>query len=288
MVIIMKKNLFFIFFVLAVVLFPISVQAENKIYFETDSINIAPGKTKKVNIIVDSDEDFTKVNFNLITTSNNISFYSVEFNEDFVRNSSSTTGSNYELETKTPKKSGTVIGSVTLIARESSQLGEEGYIRLIRTALTTSKLIELQNSQLKVSVSNEKSSNNYLSSLSSNIATINFDKDVTQYTVDVDSNLKTFDLVATPEDTASNVTISDQNLNKKKNVITITVMSEDGTERVYKVNVNKKEEKEIIEKTSKIDTNAKKNGNVKSGWYDILVILITILVLDVIYIKKRK
>ena len=74
----MKKKLILLFILMAVIFIPVSVKAENKIYFETDEVNIELNSTKKINILVDSDEDFTKVNFNLITTSYNVGFYSVE------------------------------------------------------------------------------------------------------------------------------------------------------------------------------------------------------------------
>ena len=45
-------------------------------------------------------------------------------------------------------------------------------------------------------------------------------KDVLEYAVEVDSSAEIFDLSATAEDSSSVVTISDQNLKKKTNIIT--------------------------------------------------------------------
>ena len=247
----MKKKLILLFILMAVIFVPVSVKAENKIYFETDEVNIGLNSTKKINILVDSDEDFTKVNFNLITTSYNVGFYSVEFNEAFVRNASSATGSNYELESKTPQKSGTIIGSVTLIAKDSAYLNEQGYIRLTKASITTNGLIDLPSTQLKFMVSNKKSSNNYLSSLSSDIVNIDFDKEVLDYSVVVKSNVNKLDLVGVPEDSKATVTILDQSLKSNKTKIKVMVKAEDGNERIYTVTVNKKNEKKVTATTTK-------------------------------------
>lgn len=284
----MKKNFILKLLVLIVMFFPIFVNAENKIYFEVDEASIAQGATKKINIKVDSDEVFKKVNFNLITTSTYIGFYSVDFSDEFVRNSSSTTGSNYELEAKEAMPSGTVIGSVTLVAKEAAPIGTEGYIRLTKASITTSSLIDLTSSQVKMTVSNEKSKNNNLSSLSSNIVNIDFNKEILEYTVSVDSTVDVFDLTATAEDNAATVKISDQNLKKTSNIIKVTVTPEEGEEKVYKVTVNKKENKKTTKKTSSDEEEKTNNSNVKSSWFVVLIVLILVLIFDVLYIKKKR
>ena len=283
----MKKKLILLFILMAVIFIPVSVKAENKIYFETDEVNIELNSTKKINILVDSDEDFTKVNFNLITTSYNVGFYSVEFNEAFVRNASSAAGSNYELESKTPQKSGTIIGSVTLIAKDSAYLNEQGYIRLTKASITTNGLIDLPSTQLKFMVSNKKSSNNYLSSLSSDIVNINFDKEVLDYSVVVKSNVNKLDLVGVPEDSKATVTILDQSLKSNKTKIKVMVKAEDGNERIYTVTVNKKNEKKVTATTTKKSMDSFEKSS-KLKWGIIFFALIIIVIIDVLYIKKKR
>lgn len=280
----MKKILLTIL-VLLMVFIPLSVKAESKIYFETDTSNISPGKTKKINILVDSDEDFTKVNFDLITTSSYIGFYSVNFEDSFKRSQSSS--SDYELEAKTPQKSGTVIGTVTLVAKEDAPIGVEGYIRITKASIMTDSLISLSNAQVKMSVTNQKSTNNNLSSLTSTIVDLEFDKDVLEYTVTVDDGVDSLDLIATPEDSSATVTISDQSLKKSNNVIEVVVEAEDGSKKTYKVNVKKEEAKQTIV-DSDADEVSTSNKGVKNGWGLITVILLVILVLDILYIKKKK
>lgn len=291
MVINMRKSLLFKIMILIMLIFPICVKAENKIRFDVDSANIAPGGTKKFDIIVDSDEDFTKVNFNLITTSSYVGFYSVEYNDSFVRNTTTTPGSNYELESKTPQKSGTVVASVTLVSKEGAPIGSEGYIRLTKASITQNQLVNLENAQLKITISNKLSDNNYLSSLESSLANLEFNKDKLEYNVTVDSSVKELDLKATAEDASASVTVSNQSLNKTKNTITVTVKSEDGKQRVYKVNVTKKKTdkttKSKVVKTTTSNDDKENNHGIKNGWYGVLIILIIFLVVDVLYIKKK-
>lgn len=287
----MKKKISLIIIIVLTLFIPTFVKAENKIYFDIEEAKIAPGAKKEVKIKVDSDSEFTKVNFNLITTSTYIGFYSVDFSDDFVRNSTSTTGSNYELEAKKPMKSGTVIGTITLLAKDASPIGAEGYIRLTKASITSGGSINLPSGQVKMVVSKEKSTNNNLSSLSSSLASIEFNKDVLEYAVEVDSSAEVFDLSATAEDSSSVVTISDQNLKKRKNVIMVTVKPEEGEEKVYKITVNKKEEekKKSEVKTKQNSSNVEtKKENVKSGFIGTLLLLITVLVLDLLYMKKKK
>ena len=286
----MKKMLLVLLVVIGGII-PLSVNAENKIRFEEENSIIAPGGKKKVNIIVDSDKDFSNVSFNLITTSPNIGFYSVDISDMFTRNNTGAIG--YDITSKKPMKSGTVVGSVTLVAKDNTPVGTSGNIRITKGTIDK---IDTSITQVKMVVSNEKSSNNSLSSITSNNVNIDFNKDVLEYTVEVPKNVKEFDLEVTPEDSSATVTISSKKLIKKKNVITIDVKAQNGDVKTYKLNVNKKEEtKEVVKdndkEISKKVTTTKKaefnDKNVKTGWYFILVPLVLILFLDILFIKKK-
>lgn len=284
----MKKSFILKLLIIAIMFLPIYVNAETKLYFEVDEAKIAPGDTKKINIKVDCDSKFTKVNFDLITTSIHIGFYSVDFSEEFVRNPVSTTGSNYELEAKTPMESGTIIGSVTLKAKQNSPMGTEGYIRLFKSSVTSDSVITVPTAQVKMIVSNEKSKNNNLGNLTTKLANLEFNKDILEYTVSVSHDTDVFDLVATPEDVTATVEISDQNLTKPSNIIKVSVKAEDGTEKIYKVTVNKEPKKTTTIKSFSNEKKQNKDDNSKVRWYVILGVLIIVLVFDVLYIKKKK
>lgn len=127
----MKKKLIIIIITLLLVFFPSYVKADNSIKFNKESINIAPGETKKIDIIVSSDDDFTNVNFNVITTSVYVNFDSVVVSDAFTRMG----GKAYKLVSETPQKSGTSVATVTIKASDSAPLGTEGLIRITNASL---------------------------------------------------------------------------------------------------------------------------------------------------------
>ena len=284
-----NKILLLLSLVFALFMFPVIVNAENRIYFDVDEINMAPGKTKRVDIIVDSDTDFTKINMSMITTSEFVNFQSVNFNEVFARK---TSGSAYELTSQIPQKSGTVIGSITIKASDNAPLGSNGYIRISKAQLISSKNINLSNAQIKVNISNEKSSNNNLSSISSELINLDFFKEKQKYNVDVENTVKELDLVATPEDQSATVKISDQTLKVGKNVINITVKAENNEQKIYEITVNRKSlanAKKENKKTSSVNKSEKSSSKEgKAKWFVILFSLIGILVADLLYMRKEK
>ena len=133
----------------------------------------------------------------------------------------------------------------------------------------------------------EKSSNNYLSSLSSDIVNIDFDKEVLDYSVVVKSNVNKLDLVGVPEDSKATVTILDQSLKSNKTKIKVMVKAEDGNERIYTVTVNKKNEKKVTATTTKKSMDSFEKSS-KLKWGMIFFALIIIVIIDVLYIKKKR
>ena len=282
----MKRRLL-IGLILLISFMPIFVNAETKIYFSSEEINIAPGKTKTVDVIVDSDEDFTSASFNVITTSSYVNFYSVDISDEFKR----VDGKGYILTSEEPKKSGTKIASVTLKASDSASIGTTGLIRLINSTVTTSSKMELAINQVKVTVSNEKSSNNNLASMSSSIAEISFSKDTLEYNVTVPNDTSEFDLTVTAEDALATVNISNQQLKTNKTNITVTVTAEDGSTKEYKVIVNKEKKKTTTkakENNSNKTEETKNSDSYKPKWIVVLIGLLVMFVLDMLYMKKKK
>ena len=282
----MKRRLL-IGLILLIGFMPIFVNAETKIYFSSEEINIAPGKTKTVDVIVDSDEDFTSASFNVITTSSYVNFYSVDISDEFKR----VDGKGYILTSDEPKKSGTKIASVTLKASDSASIGTTGLVRLINSTVTTSSKMELAINQVKVTVSNEKSSNNNLASMSSSIAEISFSKDTLEYNVTVPNDTSEFDLTVTAEDALATVNISNQQLKTNKTNITVTVTAEDGSTKEYKVIVNKEKKKTTTkakENNSNKTEETKNSDSYKPKWIVVLIGLLVVFVLDMLYMKKKK
>lgn len=85
------------------------------------------------------------------------------------------------------------------------------------------------------------STNNYLSSLSVTGYEIEFNKDTLEYSLTVEANVDKIDIKTTLADSKAKVIVSNVDpLKSGSNEIIITVTAENGTNRIYKVIVNKK------------------------------------------------
>ncbi len=285
-----KRIIVFISVVFCFFAFLVNVKALNKIYFDSDSLSIMPGETKEIGVFVDSDKSFTTLKMNVITTSNDINFADIIYNEHFTK---TINGNSVVLTSKTALKSGTKIATINIKASDNIKFEETGYIKLNNLFLNN---VQLDNVSLKVEVLNEKVSNTYLKSITSDIIKIDFSKDTYDYEYEVSNDVKKLDLVAIAEDENSKINISDQNLKVGKNIIKITVTSSDNDKKVYTLVINRKENTEekdevsdnnnddVIVISDKLET--KKPD--KTGFTLLLVALVCILIVDLIVMKKNK
>lgn len=84
----------------------------------------------------------------------------------------------------------------------------------------------------------EKSSNNLLSSLSINVGNLvpNFDSNVSEYNLELTKDIKTISINAISQDSKSRINgIGDINVQPGENIITITVIAENGAEKIYTI-----------------------------------------------------
>lgn len=134
-------------------------------------------------------------------------------------------------------------------------------IRITVTAENGSEKVYIVNVNKKGNeekVSN-KSTNNFLSSLFANDGEIKpgFDKNTTSYTIKVPNEVVKLDLDVKAEDSKASVIINgNDNLKEGMNVITIEVTAEDGSLRVYTLNV---------ERSEKVSQNKLKNLFIPNG-----------------------
>lgn len=88
-----------------------------------------------------------------------------------------------------------------------------------------------------------RSKNNYLSSLSVSAGNINFNKNTTVYSLVVDNNVSKIKFTGKAEDSKSTVNgLGDKDLTVYSNTFRIVVVAENGSERVYTINVIRKDE----------------------------------------------
>ena len=107
---------------------------------------------------------------------------------------------------------------------------------------------------IKVTREDDRSSNSNLSSITLSSGTINFSKDVTDYNISVPYDVTKIDIVATPEDSKSKVNVVSPDLVVGNNTILITVTSETGQSKIYKINVKRLEEQEVLSDNNNISS----------------------------------
>lgn len=91
------------------------------------------------------------------------------------------------------------------------------------------------------------SSNNYLSNITLSNGNINFNKNTTEYSITVDYQVSNIEVTTTTEDSKSKVEITgNTNLEIGNNIIEIKVIAEDNSTRIYKINVEKKDENYVL------------------------------------------
>lgn len=137
------------------------------------------------------------------------------------------------------------------------------------------------NSVSASSISYVYSSNNYLKALEIDGYDIDFDKDVNDYIIKVDSDVKSLDIKAIAEDSRASVEITgNENFKTGDNTVTITVTAENGDVKAYKITVNKKAPK----KSAVTVTDDSSNTAEKV----VIIVLIVLVVLGLLYLIFKK
>lgn len=128
----------------------------------------------------------------------------------------------------------------------------QGVINISYTVTALNKNYEQANlsgsKSISVNPPREKDTNNYLKSIGVTGYTLTpeFNKDVMEYNVEVPNTVDKVTLEASPESGYANISgIGEVEVNEGANVFEIKVTSETGAERIYKVNVNVKDENPI-------------------------------------------
>lgn len=99
------------------------------------------------------------------------------------------------------------------------------------------------------------SSNNYLSNITLSNGNINFNKNITEYNITVDYQVSNIEVIATAEDSKSKVEITgNTNLEIGNNIIEIKVIAENNSTRIYKINVEKKDESYVLSSNNNISS----------------------------------
>lgn len=125
------------------------------------------------------------------------------------------------------------------------------------------------------------SSNNYLKTLDAKGYEIKFDRDILEYELSVNNDVKSLDITAIAEDSRSRVEITgNENFKTGKNTVIISVKAENGDVREYKLIVNRKNT------TTTTLTEEEESGSTAEKV--VIIILIVLVVLGLLYLIFKK
>lgn len=125
------------------------------------------------------------------------------------------------------------------------------------------------------------SSNNYLKTLEAKGYEIKFDRDILEYELSVNNDVKSLDITAIAEDSRSRVEITgNENFKTGKNTVIISVKAENGDVREYKLIVNRKNT------TTTTLTEEEESGSTAEKV--VIIILIVLVVLGLLYLIFKK
>lgn len=110
---------------------------------------------------------------------------------------------------------------------------------------------------------NYKGDNNYLKSITLSSGTLNFDKDIFEYKINVDYNTKELLISAIAEEKTSTVeVVGNKELVVGENIYKIKVLAENKSERIYTIIVNRLEEGKILSNNNYLANLSIKNHSI--------------------------
>lgn len=258
-----------------------------EVKLEAKEYTILPGETMTLDIIVDAEESIKSGSFMITTSSRNIGFESIKFEDGITRTAS---GSSYTFKvTDGSLEAGSKIATVTLKANASTKEGAKTTIVLsnLKVKNQNGKTISFDTiSQVVVcSKEIEKSNNNYLKEIQSKDFKLkDFDKEKTEYEVTVSAGTKTLDIQATVEDEKASIKLENTELQDGKTTAKIIVTAENGDVREYTVKVSE----EVKSENEKKDVSSAKTSNYKGTWIFITVFMAVLVIVNLFLLKKDK
>ncbi len=195
------------------------------------------GNTLRVQVLVNSSNSLDYIDGidGLITTSDNLRLSNIEFNENYV--------GTYNMEGRLVGVGTELVNGTVLMTLEFTTVGDgDASIELSGDTAKSLVISEFETITMEDINILRKSSVNNLSSLNASVGTfdIEFDKDVTVYTLTVSHDTESVILSGGLEDIYSSVTgLIEYELTEDKTTAIITVTAEDGSTKVYTVYIVK-------------------------------------------------
>lgn len=283
----MKKYITFLIVLFICLSFSANVKA---LTISETNLSLTPGTSTLLELNEDTDYDITKIEFNLV-------YYSYDVTGIFLSNYNDTTSGISHTIIFDESVTGNInlgnikVNVVNTPAVKSSNIN----INNIRLTTITGEVITKDNITVTVNINNEETPidikkeevkdnekvSNLLDKIESNIVNITLKEDVYEYDITIDSDITTLDLNPISKYDKTTIDISSQDINSlEDNKIIIKVSLEDVNEE-YIINVKVKEEK-------KVTNEEVKNNNYKTPWIVIIIILSISLVISIVFSRKKK
>lgn len=285
----MKKYITFLIVLFIYLSSSVNVKA---LSISENNLSLTPGTSTLLELNEDTDYDISKIEFNLV-------YYSYDVTGIFLSNYNDTTSGISHTIIFDESVTGNInlgnikVNVVNTPAVKSSNIN----INNIRLTTITGEVITKDNITVTVNINNEETPidikkeevkdnekvSNLLDKIESNIVNITLKEDVYEYDITIDSDITSLDLNPISKYDKTTIDISSQDINSlEDNKIIIKVSLEDVNEE-YIINVK------VKEKEVKIDNNEyKKNNNYKTPWIIIIIILSIGLVVSIMFARKKK
>lgn len=280
----MKRSINYVVIVLLLLIIPlINVSA---LSVSKNDLTIEKGGHESVELSTDTEKNIISVKFTLVYTTYDIpgNFSPAEGFNDTDPN-----GITHEIIFDKPQTGKIVIGSININVLSNAKVSAGTVNIHTATAKTTEgEVINLNNQNINIKIGTpvkEEPKSALLSKIESKLVNIELTKDIFEYNITIDSNVKELDLKAVPKDENAKVEISTQKVEEiQDNKIIITVKN--GTEeKKYTINVTIKEKKDnkiVIDKNK-----FKEDKSYKGKWIIISIFLIVALMVSLILSRKK-
>lgn len=296
----MKKLVKFTFLSIFMGLFISHVDA---LSVSKNNLTIEKGGNDKIELYANSEKEITRVEFTLIYMSNDVP---ANYVVDSGLSDSNPNGIKHNVSLGEAKSGKILLGTVNINVKSNpegrggsinihsakgyTEDGEEVSLNSQSINVTIGTPVNNQEEEKKEEPKEEKKDEekkeidkNLLDKIESKLVKIELKKDVFEYKVVIDEDIKELDLKAIPKDEKTKVEISTQKIDEiKDNKIIITASNED-IKQEYVINLSLKKEIEVTVDKSEF----KESGSYKGKWIIASIVLIVILMIGLVLTRKK-
>ena len=280
----MKKRINYFIITLLLLVFPfIKV---NAISVTKNDLTIEKGGRETVELYTETESKIISVTFTMVYSTYDIPAYFAPA-EGF--NDTNPNGITHEIIFNEAKTGKITIGTITIdVVNNPKDLNGTVNVHTIKAKTADGNILTLKDQNINVKVGTpvkEEPKSALLSKIESKLVNIELKKDVFEYTININKDVKELDLKGIPEDEKAKVEISTQKIEEIKDKKIIIIVKNGDEEKKYTININIKEKNDnkiVIDKEE-----FKENTSYKGKWIIISIVLIIILMVTLVLSKKK-